>query len=143
MNYNNQMIKVSKWASFSWSNEPKNVKQHYKNLEKRIQKLLKEQDQNDCNPCQLAYTRFIFEYSNVENKEDNNSSPTVDDNNYFDLNSLNLYLPTTSSNESSPIIADETFDDNLDELTNSYAPFITSDSYPSNVSYEFNNKVKL
>src|SRR5436190_9873196 len=64
-NYNDQMIKVSKWASVFWSNEPKHVKQHYKNLEKKIQKLLKEQcDRSEYNSCQVICPQFIFEYPN-------------------------------------------------------------------------------
>src|SRR6266496_1378042 len=39
-NYNDQMVKVSRWAGILWSNEPNYVKEHYKNIEKNIQKLL-------------------------------------------------------------------------------------------------------
>src|SRR5579862_6567192 len=39
-NYSDQMVKVSKWASVFWANEPNYVKEYYKNIEKSIQKLL-------------------------------------------------------------------------------------------------------
>lgn len=145
-NYNDQMIKVSKWASIFWSNEPKNVKQYYKNIEKKIQKLLKEQyDQNLNNPCQMICPKFIFENPNFENKEDDNnntsrninSSPFPDQTVNIDLNSSD-WLPEAEysehSSENSPSYSpDELICNNLEELTNLFPSLDISPSpvYPS------------
>ncbi|CAB4430912.1 unnamed protein product [Rhizophagus irregularis] len=74
-NYNDQMVKVSKWAGIFWSNEPSNVKEHYKNIEKEIQKLLNEQFKNEQNNPYNIIPRFIFEYqTNVDDNDNNNNN---------------------------------------------------------------------
>jgi hypothetical protein len=76
-NYNDQMVKVSKWAGIFWSKEPSNVKEYYKNIEKDIQKLLNEQFKNEQNnPCPIIRPRFIFEYPNNMDDSDNENPST-------------------------------------------------------------------
>ncbi|CAI2163739.1 17973_t:CDS:2 [Funneliformis geosporum] len=142
-NYNDRMIRVSKWASWFWSNEPSVVKEYYKNIEKDIQNLLKEKCRNNNN--QSVYPRFIFEYPNKSKKESddtlrNNASSDIENSRYFSFNVENVpkevnYGPIISEfskpgNENGPVTpthpGENLISFNLEEQKNFYPPFINS-----------------
>ncbi|RIA83796.1 hypothetical protein C1645_880306 [Glomus cerebriforme] len=142
-NYNDQMIKVSKWASIFWSNEPNYVKQFYKDIEKDIQKLLNEQYKNEQNnPCQNICPIFIFEYPNDENKKDDNDNST--DNSFVATNVANtsdwfpIEFSESSSNENSPTIPTYTDELFFEDSTNFFPSFYpTSPVSPIYPQYDF------
>ncbi|CAG8667379.1 15337_t:CDS:1 [Funneliformis caledonium] len=147
-NYNDKMIRVSKWASWFWSNEPKVVKEYYKNIEKDIQKLLKEKCRN--NSQQSVYPRFIFEYPNKSKKKEsddtlrNNASPEIENSRYFSFSVANhpkefsefinydQIIPefSKSGNDDGPLTPTYPEEDfisfNLEEPKNFYPPYINS-----------------